>query len=253
MKKVLLTLFTISLCIVGTAQITLEKTFTNAGGPTNPFVTDSGIKYAHTNTTTNKVTIYNSDFSIYKTISFSLSANEEMGAAYHLSDKLFNSDSQIEFIIVITNSTAGTQSMKAYNENKQVIKDFGDRSYAHVFHHNGVTKLNVTKLTYNSTTSEYIYKNEIYSLPGYILSLPNNENDPTLNAYPNPSNSVINLPYQLTQGQSATMNIYNASGQLVATKEIDSSFDKIKLDVSTYKAGIYFYVYNGITKKFVVE
>ena len=110
----------------------------------------------------------------------------------------------------------------------------------------------IIKALAKNPSSQYV--DEIYSLPGSIpSSISKLESLNMLPAYPNPTRAIINLPYVLEKGQTAVMRIYNINGQLSDQKEIDSSFDRILLNVESYHPGIYFYEYNGITNKFIVN
>ena len=71
--------------------------------------------------------------------------------------------------------------------------------------------------------------------------------------YPNPASSIVNLPYEIPQGTTAEMRIFNLDGQLVDVKQIGSHFNNIQLNVDNYTAGIYFYEYNGNKGKFIVQ
>jgi hypothetical protein len=105
--------------------------------------------------------------------------------------------------------------------------------------------------------SMYNYDNnttEIYSLPGTMANVvPQIGGNIFQSPYPNPANSTITLPYQLKQGEISTMRIYNMDGQLIETKQIDSAFDKILLNVSNYRRGMYIYEVNGESKRFIVK
>lgn len=70
--------------------------------------------------------------------------------------------------------------------------------------------------------------------------------------FPSLTNNRINLPYNLNQDQSATINIYNLRRQIVEQKIIDRTFDQLKLNVNNYPTGVYIYEYNGISNKFTV-
>jgi hypothetical protein len=105
-----------------------------------------------------------------------------------------------------------------------------------------------------SVNKDDVYKEEIYLLGGTVptgISLLKSSS--TENPYPNPSSSTINIPYELSGGNVAILNIYNSNGQIIETKKIDSYFNEIQLDVSNYKSGIYMYEYNGITNRFIVK
>ena len=93
---------------------------------------------------------------------------------------------------------------------------------------------------------------EIYSIDGYDL------NEKVMatsfgHAYPNPARNTISLSYNLNKGEQAEMLIYDANGKMIEKKTIDSTFDKILLNVESYTPGIYFYSVNGVSHKFVVR
>jgi hypothetical protein len=142
--------------------------------------------------------------------------------------------------------------MAIYNENGEVVKQFFDKedclyNFPRLVQYKDKAKLIV---------SDGDNKVDIYSLPGTI---PNNIQENVGKStsmqppFPNPSHSIVNLPYKLEQGQSSKMRIFNINGQLIETKNIDATFNVIKLNVESYKSGTYIYEYNGISNKFIVR
>ena len=101
MKKKLLYLF-IAISSISFSQ-TLEKNYTSNGSNNYPksfaFLTSSGLNYYTINSTDNEISIYDSNHTLYKTVSISLTNSIEIGAVFLASDKLFNSNNKIEFII----------------------------------------------------------------------------------------------------------------------------------------------------------
>ena len=93
---------------------------------------------------------------------------------------------------------------------------------------------------------------EIYSIDGYE-SVKNVRATSFGHAYPNPARNTISLPYNLNKGEQAEMLIYDVNGKMIEKKTIDSTFDKILLNVESYTPGIYFYSVNGVSHKFVVR
>ncbi len=73
------------------------------------------------------------------------------------------------------------------------------------------------------------------------------------NAYPNPSNDIINIP---VNSDNATLTISNVLGSVVETVNINS-VQTYQLEVSNLQSGVYFYTLHNanysITKKFIVE
>jgi len=250
------------------AQLTLEHTFNvvSIGIRSNSFNTDAGIHFYTLDGII--LTIYNVDYSLYKKITLpalptSQNASYSYAAPRYMSNNLFDNDNFIEFIMSVIRD--GNQnslvSTKLYDENLNVIKDFGDYNGCSSF--NIVSDNNSSKLLvqrnetiYNSTTAKYTYSwfQDVYSLPSKVINKVESIDLSSVNAaYPNPSKTIVNLTYSLEFGQTATMKIYNEKGQVFDQKQIDSHFDKISLNVDSYKSGIYFYEYNGKSKKFIVN
>jgi|GEM_PF-1420057 len=81
------------------------------------------------------------------------------------------------------------------------------------------------------------------------------------NPYPNPSTSVVNMPFELKEPSDLTLNVYDMQGRLIysqADKSFDSGSNEISIDVSNYGSGNYFLTLstglNSIeTKSFIVK
>jgi hypothetical protein len=243
------------------AQINLEHSSTSSTLLISSFKTSSnGIMfYTSPDTVSNQLKLYNEDFSLYKTIIIPRPAGYSTTIS-SLSDKLFNSNNSIEFICIFQRIYATptvawyVSKIIIYDENLTVLKDFG--TYNNYIVPSVISEGSVSKLLFLSWSpnSNSQYVNEIYTLPG---SLPNNIAELKLSdiksAFPNPAKTIITLPYVLANEQTSTIRIYKLNGQFVDSKQIDSTFDKILLNVESYQPGIYIYEYNGISNKFVVN
>ncbi|HTB31816.1 MAG TPA: T9SS type A sorting domain-containing protein, partial [Bacteroidia bacterium] len=104
----------------------------------------------------------------------------------------------------------------------------------------------------------------VYSLGGNFLAatpeIGNGNNNYTLsNPYPDPSNSMIHLTYDLPAGtDKAEMVITNLNGQVVKTCNVGSAFSNILLDTKQYAPGEYLYYihtdnYTSPASKFVIS
>lgn len=196
------------------------------------------------------VTFYNLDCSIYKIVKINYPQGQQYSVPQYVTTNLFNNDDLIEFIYSYTDPISLQNHTYLINENGVVLYDFNDESIASIFSTpSGQLKLLTSK--YDKSTQTLI--NTTYSLSAFLPSSVNPIHIVQNIPYPNPSKNIVNLPYQLEQGKQATMNIYNINGKQITTKQIDSSFDKIRLDVSGYTKGMYVYEYNGKKGKFLVE
>lgn len=227
---------------------------------------DNSYSFTETNEENSSfsITIYNSDFSLNtnKTYNFTPPSGYKLYWV-NVSRKFYNSDDNYEFIVTwqkkdYTSYDNTMSKVLVYTESGNILKDFGSgasisvSSYLHIT--NNQYRLFVHRHTYDENNDQKT-QTEVYSIEGSGLSsIP--ENDATLRAqspYPNPSNTVINLPYTLRQGEFGVMNILNMQGQLIEKKQIGFAFDKVALNVSDYKKGVYFYEVNSVSHKFIVE
>lgn len=240
------------------AQITLEHTFEgmttfstidliNYNGNSNHYICIDEVN--------NQVKLYNTDYSLYKTINSSVPAGYVISTASHFSASLFGNN-KIAFLVIFISNLAENekrQLLQLYDEDGLILKDFGyGGAFSNSIHKIPGGNYRLSVLRYNYSQSRY--NTEIYSLPGKITS--NNtptQPDAIQPPYPNPAHSLITLPYQLAEGESATMRVFNIQGGLVEQKQIDFVFDRVLLDVSHYMPGAYLYEVNGKSLSFIVQ
>jgi hypothetical protein len=74
------------------------------------------------------------------------------------------------------------------------------------------------------------FKNALMS-----VGVDTNTENRTVNIYPNPSDDLINI--EVGEKHHATIEIYNVSGRLVYSKELNSKVEKI--DLSGFSRGMY--------------
>lgn len=94
----------------------------------------------------------------------------------------------------------------------------------------------------------------IYSCPGNGETSTSVENVPAKvkrNAYPNPANELVTLPYEANGAIS--MKIYDMQGKLVERKFLDNNKQELQLNVKDYPSGMYFFEVNGESNSFIVE
>ena len=78
-----------------------------------------------------------------------------------------------------------------------------------------------------------------------------------VSVYPNPSNGIVNIDLQGALAQNATVEVYNAMGQLVTSKNYSEVSGKFEVDLSGNAAGVYTIklIANGevVTKRVVLQ
>ncbi len=61
----------------------------------------------------------------------------------------------------------------------------------------------------------------------------------SVSVYPNPSNGIVNVDLQGSLAQNATIEVYNAMGQLILVKNYSEVSGKFEIDLSGNAAGVY--------------
>ena len=268
MKKLIYCIATVCMLFFAqtmNAQITLEHTFDEEVYFAGTYVDGNAELFVYDDWENNQLKLYNTDYSLYKSINIILPAGYDGYSIYYITKELFNDDNKIEFIVqfvfgeMVEDSDGNhhyiyRNKIILYNEDGVILKDFGEEvseTYVDVIKVNEQFKLMVRRYDYGE--SEYS-ATEIYSLPGKISSIaPISGNNISKLPYPNPTNATITLPYKLQQGETSIMRIHTMNGQLIETKQIDATFDKLLLNVSKYARGMYLYEVNGVSNRFIVR
>lgn len=266
MKKQLFVFLVLSL-IIGkvSAQLTLAHTFDGAAEGGFSYVEEYSGYYYFADDNTNTLYLYNSNYSLYKTISLNLPPGYSISifSIRELGKHLINTDDKMEFFVYCSNINV-SQNLLFYaiiiNEEGSIIKDFG---YSYRVSTGGVYKVG-NQLRLSLLKAEYVtlqnyqyqinYQTEVYICHGDYNAVTSFENKITkMQPYPNPTTTLINLPYHIEKGTVSTIKIYNINGQLVDSYNIGGDFEMITIDVNNYAKGIYVYEYNGISNRFVVQ
>ena len=252
MKKKLLYLF-IAISSISFSQ-TLEKNYTSNGSNNYPknfaFLTSSGLNYYTINSTDNEISIYDSNHTLYKTVSISLTNSIEIGAVFLASDKLFNSNNKIEFIIrTQANRTEGSENkMLLFDEDGTNLFDFGDRWEAFYFKDENNNFKLLTETNDKSDNITY----DIYGLSGTLSSTQEAfHSRGEFIGFPNPSSNIINITNPLKNNEKEKIEIYDINGKKVIEKEIIGNGKNIELNISNLSKGIYSYRILGYNNKFV--
>ena len=261
MKKQLIVFFGLSL-IIGkvSAQLTLDHTFAGLMYNSFPYVEEPIGYYYCLDNYTCTLYIYNTNYSLYKTTSLNLPSGCYNITASNLGKHLINTDDKAEFTINATYVNPSSYYITMIiNEDGEIIHNFGQSdviTYSGVYKVGNQLRLNFSKGEYHLQNNiSYIdYQTEVYICHGNYNAVVSFENEnTTMRPYPNPTTTLINLPYHIEKGTVSTINIYNINGQLVDSYKIGGDFEMITIDVNNYAKGIYVYEYNDISNRFVVQ
>lgn len=250
MKKVL----SIIVCIVSSVafgQITLEHAYTTDGYnnsvKTYGFHTDSGLYYYTMNETQGKVLIYDSSHNLYKSVTLNLGADFRIRAVYLATDKLFNTNANIEFIVVSDSNSSFLNKMTLFDEDGANLFEFGDRWDAACFKNSDT---NYKLITATEKDSPNLY--EVYNLPG-TLSVAQQEmllGNPFF-GFPNPASNSIAIVNSLPNGENDKLEVFDNNGKKVIEKNVTGNNAEIYLDIENLNSGVYIYKLNGQTNRFI--
>lgn len=231
---------------------TLEKTYSTLAGyteepPNYAFFANSEMHYftlsIDKNSNTNFIKFYNSSHQELKSTSISVNDVLDLEDIELLSDKLFNSDSKIEFIALIWVDNE-RYNYKLYNEDGDELFDFGN-GFNHKLYkdHNNNYKLLVSDFD----NGEQTYR--VYGLSGTLSSAQEDILLSKVNTFPNPSSGIINITNLKTN--NGVVDVFTLNGQKVLSNKINKSLGNVSLDISSLSAGVYFYKIGSTSRKFI--
>lgn len=262
-KYLILTLFVLLYTNIN-AQITLEAIYDTASSA-NIYFNEidqllivnfevSGERYVKINRVARSICIYDMNHTLLKTISlasFPTYPNGFMGEVLYLSEKLFDIDSQIEFMYCYTTYTDNTHlHTEIIKEDGTVL--FSDTGGA-VVHPNWAMQqwpiYNTSHGTKMILSCDH-RQAKVFSLPGILSTaieqangqLMQTQNGQFSNLYPNPSNGSVTLQYELPKNEKeGELILYNMQGTEVKRYKVDNTFKDVLIDNTQLPAGTYFY------------
>lgn len=239
-------------------QITLENLYTDKNNFKLANLTQSGYKYYLLDVFNQQLNVYNTNHSVYKTITLPSISNYTCMQVTEVSDKLFNSDTLLEYCVYFKASSPINDFWAVLTETGNTILNCGNRAEPSVYNIGG----NIFKLvTIKVTGGTYKDSVKVYSLPGtkpcdacggptgIIKNNPKTITD--LNPFPNPSSDKITVPYELLNNEKeAILTLYDTNGRAVKEYKIDANFNSLILDTQELSSGAYYY--NIVTKSRVL-
>lgn len=256
MKKFIFGLIaTISISSLSFGQATLEHSYVSNKwqyDETNSFKTVNGINYYTFDNITNIMLIYDYSHTLIRTVNIPVDSGYYINYFYAISDKLFNSDNQIEFLIALNETSGTNKKLNLISENGIVLQQFGNKNGAKIIKvSNSEYKMATYLSPSNSTTNFNI---DIYSLPGTYLSINNYKIiGNSLFAFPNPTENQITISNILDKNENAKLEIFDIGGKKVLEMNIVGENDEINIDTSQLSSGVYIYKLKGETNRFIKQ
>jgi len=259
MRNFLLSATAIFITNFAFGQLTLEHSFPsnqdarvyNDGTRIYYFVT----KY-DTSEYRNKIHIYNSDYSLYRTITFPWDTSFDSGVSfigdYGISKYVFNTNDNFEFIVYTYSNS--TQQTRCYimDEDGIIIKDLSTYYTGTddiVIFHDSLNNINKIKLKLKDTSIAGLV--EIYTLPTTVLSAIEFESENELSAFPIPTNNILNVTNP--KNGANKIEVFDTSGKLVLNKNFANIEYNISIDVQNLQKGIYIYRIGNSSGKFIKD
>ena len=246
MKKTLFALlFATTITSYAFGQITLEKTYSSEN--LQVYTNSTETFYYSVGQNLSTIKIYNADYTLKKQFTLASPVNISSYDNFILSKNIFNTDNLLE--IVTTSGNYPNYSIKIYNEDGVLVKDFGtgyqfeDEFDFHVYYDSisNKNKLRLFKSSSNST--------EIYNLSTNSLTTKEITGKNKLTAFPIPTNKNLNIVNPNNGNNS--LQVYDENGKMVINKFFKNSEKIISLDVEFLPKGIYIYKIGNINSKFL--
>lgn len=241
MKKTILIIALLAISTSVISQISLINNYNSYGYSLFPtqYNTNNIVFCPNRNT----LNIYDEDLILVKTINnlptFSMVSS--------LSKNLFTLSGKYEVVLSIMNSSTNKTEFKLYNEDGQLLFDFGEWHPSKIINNKLFASLSV-----QAGDGTYYYNIKIYSLPGQLSSsIETNVDNYKSIAFPNPTESLININYSINKIEE--MQIIDLNGNIIENLLLDPSLKIVNINVSNYPKGIYIYKLGNYNGKFIVK
>lgn len=259
MKKIISTALLVFCSVLYTSgQIQLEHTFNYSATVT--LINDNDYKYFLMDDLQNQCRIYNTDFTLFKTIVLDVPSGSYLYDIRFVSQTLFNLDNNIEILYtyytwVITNEV--TQEgyyayySKVINEQGTVLLNAPGVLYSYV-KNTGQDEFSLFLYGYDYSVSPYNMWTNIYSLEGSLYSaFIDDFNEINMgDAYPNPSDDYLYLTYVLPENSAlANLVLTDIKGEVISRNPVDGFTNHIRINAGTLLPGTYlYYISDGKTR-----
>ena len=226
-------------------QITLEKTYSSEN--LQVYTNSTETFYYSVGQNLSTIKIYNADYTLKKQFTLASPVDISSYDNFILSKNIFNTDNLLEIVTISGNYP--NYSIKIYNEDGVLVKDFGtgyqfeDEFDFHVYYdtNSNKNKLRLFKSSSNST--------EIYNLSTNSLTTKEITDKNKLTAFPIPTNKILNIVNPNNGNNS--LQVYDENGKIVINKLFTNSEKTISLDVEFLPNGLYLYKIGNFSSKFL--
>lgn len=210
-------------------------------------------------TSNNQMKIYNSDFTIYKTVNIPIPSNfsyqfwyDKEDFPYSISKNIFNNDDLFEFLIAVYDSSLpnplSTRKLYLINEDGLLLYNFTPNSTETYgedvsVYYDPSTGFN--KIIVYTFTGGF----KVFSLPSNLLNMEEEFDINSLSIYPNPSEGFINIVNP--NNQVDKLDFIDMNGRVLKSLTFDISSENIRVDTSEFQTGTYIIKIGNYTTKYM--
>jgi len=221
------------------AQITFENSYNGYAGIVD--LTNSGCMFYVAEKDTEKLKLYNMDHALWKTIDLDIPAGYELLNVYHVAEMLYSLDGTVACSYSCFTVTPSLDYIsKVIDENGNILVTIQDAAIATPWDACEEGAKLIASIT-DYTSGDLSAK--VYGLPGNIYtSVNSNIMLEFQHPFPNPSNSMVTIPYFLPgEVASGELIIMNSQGQKVTNYPLDKQKENIQINTRQWVPGIYLY------------
>lgn len=232
------------------AQIQFDHSFSFSTALTE--LEEEGEKFFLMDVENEQVRLYSKDYSLWKTIQLNVPNGFFLGDVQFASQSLFNSDNQVEFLVMYYKYIE-TQTSYYYDYTTEIVNQNGSvllsvpggAYYSVSADKEGGSKLLI--YVYDYSVWPYTVETRIYSVPGQLTGIPSEENNLfsdqiTFNAYPNPGNGQFTL--KTGHGRipiDSKLIVRDVAGRIVHHEKLNWTSPEYQLHLIGLDSGTYFY------------
>lgn len=266
-KKILKQVFTLLFITWLTpvfSQITFENNYPYSGTYTH--LKYSGDKFFVMDVVSKQCRIYNTDHTIWKTVSLIVPANHTLYDIRYVSENLFTNDNSLSlaytyYYLDLTNYYY-TYYSKIIKENGVELLSLTGCMYLSV-HQIDETDTKLLAYIYDYTVTPYTVQTRVYDLPGQLAS--SSEEKPggtswiTSSLSPNPSKGFVTIKYALPDDTGkGEVIIIDLLGNIVKSQILTKNSGQVTINTSGLPKGNYlFYIkaehYLSKTEKLIIQ
>jgi len=230
------------------AQIQYQTAFSYSGIYTQ--LEKAGYKFYLMDVNAEQCRIYNTDYSIWKTMQLNIPNNRWLSDVQFLSQNLFDTDDGVELLYVYYQYVQTTTSYYyiyttcVIDDNGSILLEVPGGSWTEIKNLEGDGS-RMMVYVYDYSVYPYTVQTRIYKLPGQVTGIPelpaSGEEFKESMAFPNPSSTSFHIRIPGTiPGTQATIVVLDSRGKLIIRQPVSGSLEEIDLKSLGCPSGTYY-------------